>query len=265
MRDFSLKCSSPSDAYDEVVVPTLQRMINLKKLSLSLVIACERRFVDGNHLKAHILRHMPRLEDFRFNIRSIMPLDFDPAHLPTDEDIRCTFEHLTKHSIISYVDYFPNDGEGHCHFYTSPYSLIDYEYVSNSLPEGLFAHVRNVELYDERPFEHSFFLRLAQAFPSMKTLSIINLAAQTEKQGQQSCDEHGDVPLIRYPSLQGINFLDVHDDYVEQFFFHTRTFFSDDIHVTIDASQLERVTHNYMRDETRINYSKVKSFDFWNE
>ena len=124
MKEFSLTGCNQTDAYEEVVVPTLQRMINLEKLSLFLVIDCQRRFIDGNHLKANVLCHMPRLEDFIFNIRSIMPLDVDPVHLPTNEDIRCTLTELTKHPIISYVDYFRNEGNGHCHIYTSQYSLL---------------------------------------------------------------------------------------------------------------------------------------------
>ena len=188
MKEFSLTCCNETDAYEEVVVPTLQRMINLEKLSLSLVIGCARRLIDGNYLKANVTRHMPRLEDFVFNIRSIMPLDVDPVHLPTDEDIRCTLTDLTKHPVIFYVDYFRNDGHGHCHIYTSPYALIKYVNVSNNFPGGLFANVRKVSLFDERPFKHSFFLRLAQSFPSMETLTVVNQAAQLEKQDQQSLD-----------------------------------------------------------------------------
>ena len=60
---------------------------------------------------------MPRLEDFVFNIRSILPLEFGPAHLPTTEYIRCTLTPLTKHPVVSYVDCFPEDGDSHCHFY----------------------------------------------------------------------------------------------------------------------------------------------------
>ena len=240
-------------------------MINLEKLSLFLVIDCERRFIDGNHLKENVTRHMPRLEDFTFNIRSIMPLDVDPVHLPTTEDIRCTLTDLTKYPVVSYVDYFRNDGHGHCHIYTCPYSLIDYEYVSNNLPNRLFANVRRLSLFDERPFEHSFFLRLAQSFPSMTILTVKNEAAQLEKQDQQSCNDNERVPMIRYPSLRNLNLPCVHDDYVEQFFFSTRTCFSNGMHVGVHPSQLKRVTHVLMRDETRINYSKVKSFYFYSE
>ena len=137
--------------------------------------------------------------------------------------------------------------------------------MSNNFPSELFRNVRHVSLFDERPFEHSFFLRLSQSFPSMTTLFVENQTAQLEKHDQQSCNENEHLPIIKYCSLRDIRFLNVHDDYVEQFFFETRTFFSNDIRVCIDPSQLKRVTHDFMRDETRINYSKVKSFHFDDE
>ena len=91
----------------------------------------------------------------------------DAVHLPTNDDIRCTFTDLTKHSVISYIDHFLDERTAYGHIYTSPYAFVQYEYVSNNLPNDLFRSVRYVSLFDERPFEHSFFLRLAQSFPSM--------------------------------------------------------------------------------------------------
>ena len=240
-------------------------MTNLEKLSLFLVIDCKRRFIDGNHLKKNVTHHMPRLKDFVFNIRSVLLPRGDLVDLPTNEDVRCTLTDLTNHPVTAYVDYFRNDGSGHCHMYTRPYTLIEYEYVSNNFRSELFRTVRNVSLFDERPFEHSFFLRLAQSFPSMTTLTVENEAAQLEKQDQQTCNDNERVPIIKYPSLRKLYLLRVHDDYVEQFFFAARTFFSNDMHVNIHPSQLKRVTHDLMRAETRINYSKVKSLHFYNE
>jgi hypothetical protein len=265
LREFSLTCENATHVYDELVVPTLRRMINLEKLSLSLLIDCQRRFIDGNHFKANVLRHMPRLQDFLFNIRSVMRHELDLLHLQTNEDIQSTLTDLTAHPVVSYIDYFFREREGHCHFYTSPYSLLEYESVSNNFPRESFFNVQHVSLFDERPFEHAFFLRLAEAFPSMRTLTVKNEAAQVEKQNQHSWTENEGVPMIRYPSLRTLHLLRVHDDYVEQFFFDTRTLFSDDMRVGIYPSQLKRVTHDFRRDETRLNYSKVNSFNFYKE
>ena len=219
--------------------------------------------MDGNHLKGNVLRYMPHLKDFVFNIRSIMKFDAASTSLPTDEMIRSSLTGVTKHPITSYIDYFFDKKEAHCHIYTKPYVLIEYEYLSNKFSNELFANVRNVSLYDERPFEHSFFMRLAESFPSMELLSLKNKKAQMEKKDDQSCDENQRVPIITYPSLKELYFVVVHDDYIEQFFFDTRTLFNNDMYVSVWNNQFKRVTHDFMRDKTRMNYSKVKDFDFF--
>jgi hypothetical protein len=261
LEEFSLSSGYSGVSYEDVVIPTLQRMINLKKLSLSLEIDFQERFIDGNHLQDNVIRHMPRLEHFMFNIRSIIRPNYNPVHLSTNEEIRSTLTDLTKSPIVSYRDDFAKWGEGHCHIYTSPYSWMEYHYVSNSFASEVFSNVQHITCYDERPFEHSFFLRLAHSFPSMRVLTLTNQAAQLEKACQQPCDEKERLPVVRYPSLRKLELLEVHDDYVEQFLFETRTFFSNGMHVCNDRSQMKRVTKDFMRDETRLNCSKVKTFD----
>ena len=45
--------------------------------------------------------------------------------------IRSSLTGVTKHPITSYVDYFFHKGEAHCHMYTKPYAVIEYEYLSH--------------------------------------------------------------------------------------------------------------------------------------
>ena len=130
---------------------------------------------------------------------------------------------------------------------------MEYEYVSMQFPSEVFSNVRDVSLFDERPFEHSFFLRLAQSFPSLRTSSVTNEAAQLEKPRPQPCGEKKRLPVIRYRFLRQLNFLGVHDDDVEQFFFATKTFFSSGMLVRLAPDQLTRVTRDFRRDETRLN------------
>lgn len=56
---------------------------------------------------------------------------------------------------------------------------IYYQKVSNHFPGGLYQHVYIVFLYDERPFEHEFFLRISQSFPLMKELHLTNYQSNT--------------------------------------------------------------------------------------
>ncbi|CAF4770683.1 unnamed protein product [Rotaria sp. Silwood2] len=48
-----------------------------------------------------------------------------------------------------------------------------------------------------------------------------------------------------------------HDDYVEQFLLNTRTSLPNNVSLYINYKSLERVTHNFTRDATRINSTKI--------
>ena len=86
-------CFNDSDTYDEAIVPHLQRIMNLEKLILYLVIAWgETSFIDGNNLKKNIINHLPLLREFLFNIHSKFYLD-NQMHCSSNEDIH-RFERL---------------------------------------------------------------------------------------------------------------------------------------------------------------------------
>ncbi|CAF4179526.1 unnamed protein product, partial [Rotaria sp. Silwood2] len=88
--------------------------------------------------------------------------------------------------IIYWTDYFPKVKKGYCHIYSYPYQLKYYNNITNNFQGGIFKYVRQVELYDERPFQHEFFLRIAESFPLMKELTIHNEQRQINKQFRKS-------------------------------------------------------------------------------
>ena len=70
----------------------------------------------------------------------------------------------------------------------------------------------SVTLFDERPFEHSFFLRLAQSFPSMTSVGRGQSSSTTgETTSTAVRREKERVPVIRYPSLRKLFLNYVHD------------------------------------------------------
>ncbi len=79
-----------------------------------------------------------------------------------------------------------------------------------------------------------------------------------EAQHQKSNENSRHISIIEYPYLIKLYLLHIHDDYTEQFLFDTRTSLPNNIWLPIDDEVLQRVTHNFTRDATRINYSKVK-------
>ncbi|CAF3013708.1 unnamed protein product, partial [Rotaria sp. Silwood2] len=69
-----------------------------------------------------------------------------------------TFTNFEDNEVISNVDYFPNDRTAQCHIYSYSYILKYYDNITNNFPGELFNHVQIVTLFDERLFEHEFFM-----------------------------------------------------------------------------------------------------------
>jgi hypothetical protein len=142
------------------MVPLLCRMSNLENLYLYFAFKHLPRFLDGYALEKDIISHLPRLNKFVFNIRSIISLD-NQISLPSNDDIQCTFANFTNNKIISCVDYFPKANIGQCHIFSHPYTTDYYDNITNNFPGGLFKCIRKISLFDESPFEHEFFIGIA--------------------------------------------------------------------------------------------------------
>ncbi|CAF1199811.1 unnamed protein product [Rotaria sordida] len=259
LRCFSLFCEMPINVYNKLIVPFLQRMSNLEKLCLNLIVRSENTFIDGNELKQNIINHMARLQRFEFYICSSISLR-NQIYLQSKEDIQHTFRDFKDDQVISYVDYFQKEQCSLCHIYLYLDQLKYYYTVTNNFPGGLFPCVRKISLYDDHPFEHEFFLRIAQSFPFMQTLSLKNFKPQNNKLCKESQNDNQHFSIINYSYLTNLTLYDAHDDYIEEFLVDTKICLPNNaVHVNIYYEQLKRVTHNFTRDTTRINCAKLNS------
>ncbi|CAF3851343.1 unnamed protein product [Rotaria sordida] len=256
LKCFSLSCEGKTLAYNTTILPLLNRMSNLEELSLYLAVYVNETFIDGNHLKKNIINRMPRLNQFRFYIRSIKFIR-NQIYCPSTEDIQQTFIDFRNNQIISYVDYLPEARQGRCHIYSYPSFMPYYGDITNHFPGGLFEYVRAVSLCDDSPFEHEFFLQIAQSFPFMERLSVINRKSQNRKQAYESNNDNQNLSLFEYLFLCELKLVHVHDDYIEQLLFDTKTYLPNNVRLCIDYKSLQRVTHNFTRDATRINCTKI--------
>jgi hypothetical protein len=202
---------------------------------------------------------MPKLKNFAFSIHSVIKYS-DSFNLPSNQDIQRTFKGLEGYQIVSYIDYFPNKKQAQCHIYSCPNQMKYYYNLANSFPGGLFNSVRHVFLFDERPFEYEFFLRIAEACPFLKTLVLENELPQNNEQFKTS-----NLPIIKYPHLILLNLLEAHTDYIEQFLDNTKTSLSDTIHLVVDYKSLQTVTYNFTRNTTRINCSKINKLNVYDK
>jgi hypothetical protein len=154
-------------------------MSNLESLALYLMVRDyykREKFIDGNDLKNNIIDHLPQLNKFVFNIYSTT--FFNQIDLPSNEDIQNTFINFKVNQIISCVNYSRNKKVGRCHIYSLPYTMKYYKNIANNFPSGVFKCVRKISLSDIHPFEHEFFIRISQAFPFLKILSLRNQEPQ---------------------------------------------------------------------------------------
>ncbi|CAF2130851.1 unnamed protein product, partial [Rotaria magnacalcarata] len=238
LKHFSLYSERDTDKYNELIVPLVCRMTNLEELNLHLVVYCEKRFIDGYDLKRNVISRLLQLNKFVFNIRSRLPLN-DQAYLSSNEDCQRSFN------------------EGQCHIYSSPYPAKYYEYITNNFPDGLFKYVREVSLYDERPFEHEFFIKIAKCFPFMEKLTVYNKKPQLNKFDERSTDDNRHLSVIQYPYLRLLDLFDARDDYAEQFLLEFKTCLPIKVDLHVHFSTLNRVTHNFTRNATRMNCAKI--------
>ncbi|CAF5032917.1 unnamed protein product, partial [Rotaria magnacalcarata] len=233
LKHFSLYSERDTDKYNELIVPLVSRMTNLEELNLHVVVYCEKRFIDGYDLKRNVISRLLQLNKFVFNIRSRLPLN-DQAYLSSNEDCQRSFNGFKNNKIISCVDYFSDRKE-----------------------DGLFKYVREVSLYDERPFEHEFFIKIAKSFPFMEKLTVYNNKPQLSKFDERSTDDNRHLSVIQYPYLRLLDLFDAHDDYAEQFLLEFKTCLPIKVDLHVHFSTLNRVTHNFTRNATRMNCAKI--------
>lgn len=245
-----------SYTYDEMVVPLLHRMLNLEELSLNLDVWKEETFIDGNSLKI-VINHMARLSKFTFNIRS--EVDFnDGISFVSNEDIENSFSNFQFSQVMCWVDYFFALEFGQCRIYSCPYVWKEYHQITNSFPGGLFPHVEKISLFDDRPFEYEFFLRISQSFPLIKVLKLVNKKPQQQKKRSgQSKDDNEHLPIIEYPHLRELDLQHVHTDYLEQFLLATKTCLPSGVCLLTSYALLAVVTHGFRRTATRFNCSRM--------
>ncbi|UJR11114.1 hypothetical protein I4U23_015296 [Adineta vaga] len=260
LKTFSLTSRSVIFRYEKTLVPLLHRMTHLEKLFLNVCIERETlhgSFIDGNNLKNNIVNYMPRLNKFVFSIHSNVIHSNSLLNIPSNDDIQHTFKDLKDYQVVSYIHYFPKDKMIQCHIYSSPYSMDSLYRLTNSFPGGLLESVHNVYLFDEKPFEHEFFIRIVQAFPYLKTLLIENYSPQNCKECLQSNENDQNFEMIKYPYLNLLILHGSHKDYLEQNLDNNKTCLLNDINLYVHYGTLQTVTHNFIRSLTRINCEKI--------
>lgn len=262
LKQFSLSSFKCTFFYDEMILPLLRRMINLEELTLYLsIIRFHLKYVDGIQLHDDILRHMPRLNKFVFNIDTAVVKYASEFILPSHEDIQRGFLERGFVPIGSHVELFlkeKGDAFGHspskfysrCQIFSLPYQFPLFSFLSNSFQSRTFDKVRTVVMMDIRPFEHEFFQLIAQSFPLLRSLAISNEEPQKDKQQSRT--------LITFPELLCLDLRKCHRDYVEQFLVDHYCCLPRLVTLGVKFVKLLSATKGFKNDSTRLTCSRVK-------
>ncbi|CAF2069915.1 unnamed protein product [Rotaria magnacalcarata] len=185
-------------------------MLNLEELTLYLsVLRNNSTYVDDNELYDDVLKYMPRLNKFTFNIHTYVSC-YRSIDLPSNIDIRNSFIRRGCPSIDAWTDEKFILSRNNCHVYSLPYEFDDFLFMTNCFQGGRFDKVRKVSFYDDYSLEHQFFTIISEAFPFLHCLIIHNSSPLTNNQNHTS-------KSISLNHLAVLDILDAHIDYVVQF------------------------------------------------
>jgi hypothetical protein len=122
--------------------------------------------------------------------------------------------------------------------------------ISNNFPNIIFKNVTFLWVQDSDPFKREFFIRIAQCFPLLKFLSVVNF-------GPQISDLNEWKP-VEYPYITTLDIMYAHIDYVEQFLHESKTHLPRLTELKVKYDRLQTVTENFTRDATRLNCRLVE-------
>jgi len=230
-------------------------MSNLQELTLCLTVLNRTRLIDGIHLQNKILIYMPYLNNFIFDIRSWSVVN-DLVPPLSNDDIQRTFTDIGYRQVGCSIRYFLGNSIL-CHVFTLPFTFDYLQCITINFPNVLFNNVLYLSICDILPFEHEFFIRIAQAVPLLKHLTISNTTPQTRTLEQQN-ENNRSYSIVKYPHLTYLSVMNSDVTYTEQFLLETKTHLPCLTELRVDYEKLKTITENFTRNATRINCTGVK-------
>ena len=85
------------------------------------------------------------------------------------------------------------------------------------------------------------------------------------RKAEQSDDDHQDLSPIRYSRLHSISLVHAHNDYLEQFLFHTKANFNCKLTLSVKYQSLQKLLNNLTSNPIRINANQVTKLYLYSE
>ncbi|CAF1398240.1 unnamed protein product [Rotaria sordida] len=233
-------------------------MSNLEKLTLNISIKDRNSVIDGTYVQHDIFDCMPQLHSFTFYICTYVET-VDLSYKLSSEDIQQTLTNIGLQDVTSIVNYVC-DSRAACSIFSLPFQFDYLKDLGNKFPNIVFSYVTYLDVKDNDPFRHEFFVRIARSFPLLKYLCIYNVGSSLPVDlmtfSSDNCQLYS---TIEYPHLTTLDLSYAHREYVEQFLNETKTYMPCLTELFVMARDLIVVTKNFTRNETRRNCAKVKT------
>ncbi len=256
LKYFSLICYRPTKEYRIQVLPLLRRMSHLEELTLYLYILGESTFISGTHLDNEILIHMPRLHTFTFYFATENDVHRDTDIRIFNSDIQRSFTDMKYGPVACMVGYL-EPCEIICHIFSLPFKFKFLQRIGNNIPDIVCNYVTHLRLWDKDEFKHEFFVRLTRAFPFLQKLFIWNIKSPFWRCKEFHLRDKDWCSIVEYPHLISLNVKQSHSHYIEHFLNETKTHLPRLRELEITSYDLNKVTKNFARDETRRNCARV--------
>ena len=217
---------------------------------------CGSIFISGTHRHDEILIHMSQLRTFKFHFASENTVN-DSTKRISESDIQKTFTSTTYQEVFCMVDNLASK-KLICRSFTLLFKFHRLEYIGRNIPNVIFESVTYLKLWDSYPFKYEFFVRLAQAFPFLKSLSISKLHPPFLKFSKSNLAVKDWFALVQYPYLISLDIERACCHYVECFLNEAKAYLLRLTELTIFYEDLVMATNNFTTDETRRNCANVR-------
>jgi len=144
-------------------------MLYLEKLTLYLRITCQDIFIDPISLINQFSMHMSRLYSFKFYLSTENNRN-DLVRYLSNNDIKQNYMNIGYQEVSNIVCFTIVTGT--YHIFTLSFEFVKLISIGNIFPNIIFNNVTELWVQDMVPFEHEFFLRIAQAFPLLKSFYV---------------------------------------------------------------------------------------------
>jgi hypothetical protein len=254
MKCFSLIYYGLIKEYDNKFVSLFRRMLYLEKLTLYLCVANQGIFMDPVNLINEFSICMPRLDSFKFYLSTENDRN-DLVRYMSNNDIKQNYLNIGYREVSNIIT--SAGDQATYQIFTLPFEFDEPLSIGHIFPNIVFKYVTELSAYDWVPFEHEFFLRIAKAFPLLKTFHVSNIILPWNNTNK-STDNIQSYEIVEYPHLTSLDISGSDTSQTEQFLNETKTHLPCLAKLIVQYEDLRITTKDFTRNATRRNCANVK-------